>query len=122
MSLNLSKRCIWNVSIKHLRKLCKGTLVTAQQIDEYQENGVVCLRGVFDRKWLDMTVKAIEKTVLSPSRYHDAIRDENSRLFFNDYYNFDRFTEYLDFVNNSPAAEISGKLMKSSVSTDIISL
>ena len=38
---------------------------------------------------------------------------ENEGAYFNDYCNWTRIPELIDYVNNSPAAEVVAQLMKS---------
>ena len=105
-----SKKCITH--------FCRG-LVTQAQIDEYQENGVVCLRGVFEKRWLQLASGGVKKNIASPSVNHEKNLDEGRKMYFNDFYNYERFKEFSDIVRYSPSAEIAGRLMQSSLSVFI---
>lgn len=91
-----------------------STLVGEAQIQEYNNNGAICIRGAFDEKWLKLIEKGLEKNLRTPSKYNDWLTDDNGKgLFFNDYYNYTNIPEYLEYVMCSPAAEIAGHLMQS---------
>ncbi|XP_070565051.1 probable phytanoyl-CoA dioxygenase [Ptychodera flava] len=89
-------------------------MVTEDIIREYEENGAVCLRGVFNNYWVDMARKGIEKTLANPSQYSENLKGPTGPgRYFNDYCNWKKIEELEKFVFESPAAEIVGKLMKS---------
>ena len=90
--------------------------ICPQKIKEFEENGVVCLRQVFDKKWLDLIRHGMERNLREPSIYCDWLTDENGKgLFFNDYFNYVKIPEYKEYVTSSPAAQIAGNLMRSKV-------
>lgn len=83
-------------------------------INEYRKNGAVCLRGIFDQKWIDKVKSGIEKNRLSPSQYGESLKGEGGPgIYFDDYCNWRNIPEFEDYVYNSPAAEIAGRLMES---------
>ena len=48
------------------------------EIEAFQRDGAVCLRGVFEEKWLESARISIEKTLKNPSQYrYDIERQEN---------------------------------------------
>ena len=84
-----------------------------QFVETHESDGIVCLRRIFDEKWLDLASVGIKKNIKNPSKYSDWLVDENGKgLFFNDYYNCDKIPEYYEYVTKSPAAELAGRLMK----------
>ena len=95
---------------------CRTTL-DQNFINEFQQNGVVCIRGAFDSSWRDLVQKGIEKNLEKPSKYCDMLKGEDGDgIYFNDYYNWDKIEEFESFVRKSPAAKLAGLLMQSSVS------
>ena len=110
----LRRRCS---SIKQFRSVIRHfstPKLTDHDIETYQQDGVVCLRGVFDDKWVKMAHEGVKKNLQNPSEYCDWIVDEKGKgLFFNDYYNYEKITEFHEYVTKSPAAELAGRLMKS---------
>ncbi len=41
--------------------------VTAQDVKTFENEGVVCLRGVFDQRWLDRVAAGIDRNLAEPS-------------------------------------------------------
>lgn len=95
------------------RNLSTSIQVTEDQIRDYQENGAVCLRGVFSKKWLDLADLGIQINMKQPSPFHDWLENDQKQVFFNDYYNYNRIAEYTKYVMESPSAAIAGQLMQS---------
>ncbi len=88
-------------------------MLSKQQIDEFQTNGVVLLKGVFD-DWVDGTREAIEQNKAAPSWRQRTYRpDDGSAPFFQDYVVWNRFDGYRALVRASPMAEIAARLMRS---------
>ena len=88
-------------------------IVTSEQIEEFREEGVTVLRGVFS-DWVDVLRKGVDANMADP--------DPNARIytgkdgggrFFVDYCNWDRISEYRKFIFDSDAAAIGAELMGS---------
>lgn len=113
----------WQCRVSITVKLCGATQqkrcfvnITPEIEREFQENGVVCLRGVFDKSWLKICEKGIGKNLISPSIYCDWLTDDGDKrtgLFFNDYYNYNKIPEYNDYIRESPAAGIAKQIINS---------
>lgn len=90
--------------------------LTSEQIEQFQNDGAIYLPNVFDTKWVESAKVAIDKVMANPSPYGESLRPvENEGSYFNDYCNWQRIPELRDYVYNSPAAELVGKLMKSDI-------
>ena len=89
-------------------------IITSREISTFQEDGVVCLRGVFSQKWIDLLRKGIEYNRLHPSNMTK--RHRTTPLFFHDYNNWENIPEYKEFILNSPVGEVAGRIVQSSVS------
>ena len=86
--------------------------ITAQTAEAFQRDGAVCLRGLFDTRWLDSLAAGLEKNFADPGPGSTVYTPEGAPGgFYDDYCNWQRIPEYRDFVENSPAAEIVGRLM-----------
>jgi ectoine hydroxylase-related dioxygenase (phytanoyl-CoA dioxygenase family) len=86
--------------------------LTEAEIAAFRADGAVCLRGLF-RDWVETLRRGVEKNIAAPStdvRLYDGAKGGR---FFGDYCNWDRIAEYRDFIFNSPAAAIAGRLMGS---------
>jgi len=91
-------------------------IVTAQELETFQEQGVVCLRGVFG-EWIQKLATGIAKNQANPSKFSERLTTaESTRSFyFSDYFNWRQIPEFREFVFKSPAGEIAGKLMEAEV-------
>lgn len=90
--------------------------IDEKTIEEYQENGAVCLRNVFSKEWLDIIEMGIEKNLASPGPLGEKLKgDKTDAYYFDDLCNWQRFPEFRKFALESPAAAIAGQLMKSEV-------
>ena len=89
-------------------------MITGSQIQEFSQNGAVLLKNAFASKWLSLLAEGIEKNRKDPGpfacQYTPADKEGD---FYDDYCNWNRFDEYRDFLFNSPAAEIAGRITKS---------
>ena len=75
---------------------------------------MVCLRQVFDQSWLDLLAAGIEKNRKDPGPYACEYTPTNKEGdFYDDYCNWNRFEEYKNFLFDSPAAEIAGRITQS---------
>lgn len=93
-----------------------GILKQAKEMQQdYQRDGVVVLRNVLSKEWLDKIATAIKKVKENPSKFHFTIQEagENDGVFFMDYCNWTRIPELKELVYDSPAAEIVKILMGS---------
>lgn len=91
-------------------------IVTARELETFQEQGVVCLRGVFG-EWIEKLATGIAKNQANPSKFSERLTTEGSTrsFYFNDYFNWRQIPEFREFVYKSPAGEIAGKLMEAEV-------
>ncbi|CAB4001109.1 Hypothetical predicted protein [Paramuricea clavata] len=85
--------------------------ITEREITSFQENGAICLRAVFNQKWIDLLRRGIEYNRLHPSDMTK--RKGHSPLFFHDYNNWENIPEYKEFVLHSPVGELAGRLVQS---------
>ena len=86
-------------------------MISQEKVKAFQQHGAICLRGLFDQKWLDQLALGIEKNRKDPGPYACQYTPENKEGdFYDDYCNWDRFGEYKDFLFFSPAAEIAGRV------------
>lgn len=85
--------------------------ITEEDLVTFQNDGVVCLRGVFEKKWIDLLQKGIEFNRLHPTKVA-----KKEGLFFHDYETWNMIPEYKEFIFESPVAEVAGRVLQSSVS------
>ncbi len=87
--------------------------VSDRQIEAFRCDGVVLIRGVFNY-WIESLRSGVERNIADPGPYTKGYTPEGKLgRFFGDYCNWRRFSEYEDFILNSPAAKLAAKLMGS---------
>lgn len=85
-----------------------------KKINLYQDEGVVILYNVFNKKWIEKLQIGIKKNFLDPSKYKCVYEKiDKKELFYDDYCNWQRIREYKDFLFNSGIANIASQLMNS---------
>lgn len=83
-------------------------------IAAFQRDGAVCLRNLISADWISRLADGVEANIQNPGRYAKwYTAPDGPGMFFGDYCNWQRIAEYRDFVFQSPAASIAGKLMRS---------
>ena len=88
--------------------------IAEDEVEAFQRDGAVCLRGIFDRAWIDLVAAGVEKNLAEPSPFAKFYTPKgNPGFFFGDYCNWSRIPEFRDFVSSSPAAAIAGRVMRS---------
>jgi ectoine hydroxylase-related dioxygenase (phytanoyl-CoA dioxygenase family) len=88
-------------------------VITQEDIQNYQTDGVVVLRDVFT-DWVDVLNAGADRNVANPSER--AIVHHNEKFkgrFFEDFCNWQNIHEFKRFVETSPMAEIAAQLMQS---------
>ncbi len=87
--------------------------VTPDQVGSYERDGAVLIPGLFT-DWVETLRTGVEHNMSEPGPHaaENLEQGENGR-FFDDYCNWTRIPEFVDFVENSPAAQAAAALMKS---------
>ena len=87
-------------------------LISKEEIEKYNEDGVIFLKNKFDIKWIEKLKKGIEYDIKNPSpRFKSHTIKSNVPAYLEDYWTWDLVPEFKDFVFNSPYAEIASELM-----------
>lgn len=88
-------------------------MISDEQIQAFQTDGAVVLRGVFS-DFVEGARAAIEENKANPSWRERTYRpDDGSQPFFQDYVVWNQFDGYRALVQESPMAMLAAKLMKS---------
>lgn len=91
-----------------------GVRVQESDIETYEREGAVRLRAAFGRDWLRKLARGLEQNFTDPGPDSTVYTDAGAPGgFYDDYCNWQRISQYKDFVLNSPAAEIAGRVMRS---------
>ncbi len=87
--------------------------VSSAQIERYNKDGIVPLRGLF-ADWIDVLREGVERNMGDPGPWSKQYTpDGNPGGFFGDYCNWQRIPQYRRFVTESPVGEIAAQLMQS---------
>ncbi len=92
--------------------ISKNQLVSEREIEQYQNDGVVCLRGVFDLEWIEKLKHATEE-VLNQSII-DFNTEGGTGNFVGDLNVWQKNEVFRAFAFESPAWQIAKTLMQSS--------
>jgi ectoine hydroxylase-related dioxygenase (phytanoyl-CoA dioxygenase family) len=88
-------------------------LLTEKDIEDYQRDGVVVIRGLF-KDWVEVLRAGIERNMTEPGPYaSENKKDGESGRFFDDYCNWPRIPEFEQVIRDSAAAEVAAQLMGS---------
>lgn len=86
-------------------------MMTDDQIDAFQRDGAVVVRGVF-ADWIDVMAEGIAQNMAEPGAYASENAVSEGR-FFDDYCNWTRIPAFEKIVRDSPAAELAATAMRS---------
>ena len=85
--------------------------ITDDIIETYRRDGVVCIRGMFDREWIDLLRPAAERVVAMSEPEKNRLRAFGNKHLWHG------FPEFRRYVYESPAAEVVGRVLGSQSST-----
>jgi len=90
--------------------------ITPDEVGTYHRDGVLLLSGMFDKDWIELLNKGIDTNIKTPTRRSRIwYKDTSGRSMFYDHTAWQNIDEYKKFIFNSPAAEICGQLMRSTI-------
>jgi ectoine hydroxylase-related dioxygenase (phytanoyl-CoA dioxygenase family) len=88
-------------------------VVTSAEIETYDRDGVVCLRGLFGAAWIDFLRDAVEAAMSAPGNDAEEYAGNGNGRFFGDLDLWKRRPAFRDYAFHSPCAEIAGAVMGS---------
>ena len=87
--------------------------LTPAQITEFQSNGAICLRGLFN-DWIERLREGVEFNHNHPGPYFaENVTTGEQGSFWDDYCNWQRITAFREFIEQSSAAELAADIMQS---------
>lgn len=87
--------------------------ITAEDVETYHRDGVVLLKDLFDSEWIEVLKQGLIKNGENPThRARTWDRDAEGRTMFWDSQAWQGIEEYQQFIFNSPAAALAGKLLR----------
>ena len=95
--------------------------ITESDIQQFRDDGAICLRGMFDREWTDRMLKAVDRGMANPNvpgarmrEVTQALGGTTGRYHINSFvWRWDE--DFRDWVMHSPCAEITARLMGADV-------
>lgn len=90
-----------------------GRIVTEELAERYHEDGIICLRGVFDRSWIDLLVDGFDQALAAPSPVAKDYAKDGAGSFYTDHHLFLRLDQFHRFLFDGPAAQIAAEIMGS---------
>lgn len=89
--------------------------ITDDEIRSYQDDGVVCLRGLFSSEWIESLQAAAERSLQQPGELHAELATQRKEAgrFFHDTFVWTRDELCRRYVFESPAATIAATVMQS---------
>jgi ectoine hydroxylase-related dioxygenase (phytanoyl-CoA dioxygenase family) len=88
-------------------------LITDNQVNDYQRDGVLLLKGAF-QDWIPLLSRGAESNARNPSeRALTHTADTQTGKFLEDFCSWQRIREYYRFVHDSPLGSIAARLMQS---------
>ena len=89
------------------------SLVSPAQIEVFQRDGVVLIRGLF-ADYVESLRAGVARNMAEPGEYaSENLKPGESGRFFDDYCNWKRIAEFETVIRQSPAAEVAADLMRS---------
>jgi len=87
--------------------------INPNDIEKFHSDGVVLLKSVFSQDWIDLLRQGLTNNCDNPThRARVWDRDAEGRTMFWDSQAWQNIDEYRQFVFDSPAAAVAGKLLK----------
>ncbi len=88
-------------------------IISQQQIDAFQHDGVVLLPGLFADQ-VDLLRAGIERNMTDPGPYaSENFKAGETGRFFDDYCNWNRIPEFKEAIDAAPVAQVAVQLMRS---------
>ena len=83
-------------------------------VEDYRRDGAVAIRKVFSKNWIKTLREGIKENLKNPGIYFKEYSKEGDLgQFVGDYCNWQKISEYKDFVYNSVASKVAKQLMGS---------
>jgi ectoine hydroxylase-related dioxygenase (phytanoyl-CoA dioxygenase family) len=88
--------------------------ITPEDLETFDRDGLVCLRGVVTPEWVDVLRAGVERDLNAPGENVEVYtKPGDPGYFFNDFDLWTHIPQMKDFALNGPCAEIAGRLMMS---------
>lgn len=88
-------------------------MISDQDVLAYQRDGVVCLRQVIDKSWIERLREATLKVIEAPSAGSALLGDDDAGRFFRDRFLWTFNDDFKAFAHESPLPRIAARAMRS---------
>lgn len=85
--------------------------VDSSDIETFQREGVVCLRGVLSQDWLERLAAGVAENMRAPGPYGKNHADAGA-AYFGDYCNWSRIDVFREVAEAGPLGWVAGRLMR----------
>jgi hypothetical protein len=87
--------------------------IAEAEVDAFQADGAVCLRGVVDPSWIELLKTGTEKVLAAPGRYgRTQSKRDDPGFFFTEYFMCDYQPEMRRFGIEGPGGAIAARLLR----------
>ena len=87
-------------------------LLSKKEINQFKKDGAILIQGKFDLDWIEKLKTGIDKDIKNPSpRFVNHTKNKNSPGYYEDFWTWDLYEEFTDFVFNSPTPKIAAELL-----------
>ena len=87
-------------------------LLSKKEIKQFQKDGAIFIKGKFDLNWIEKLKIGIKKDIKNPSpRFVNHTKNKNSPGYYEDFWTWNLYEEFEDFVFNSPTPKIAAELL-----------
>tara|TARA_B100001250_G_scaffold406505_1_gene425674 strand:- start:47 stop:844 length:798 start_codon:yes stop_codon:yes gene_type:complete len=83
----------------------KNKYLSEEQINRYKNDGAIIIRDIFG-SWINLLQKGFDKVLDNPGPHARENVNNGEGRFFEDYCNWERISEFKNFAEESPAAQI----------------
>ena len=90
-------------------------LLSKKEINQFQKNGAVFIKGKFDKRWIEKLRNGIDIDINNPSpRFVNHTKDTDLPGYYEDFWTWNLYPEFKDFVFNSPTSKMASELLGAS--------
>ena len=88
-------------------------IVTPEEINNFNEDGVVCIRSVLSSEWLELLDKGTKQAQKNPSTFSKSYGPEGAPRYYTDHGLFNRFEAFNKFLFKGPLPRIAAEILGS---------
>ena len=87
-------------------------LLSKKEINQFKKDGAILIEGKFELDWIEKLKTGIDKDIKNPSpRFVNHTKNKYSPGYYEDFWTWNLYEEFTDFVFNSPTPKIAAELL-----------